>query len=292
MRTSITLFFLLLTRNNLSFSQPIMAGQHAPTHYFIDLQPDIVIEAPFALTDTDEGYPVDLNDDGTNDFHLRVTNSGDAGNRFTRCLVEPLGANEVAFASNDSCFALPGGCASGLVASYGMPRAFHYGDPLDGAGQWADTTLYLSYNHFADGCYVCDGRSFAEADTNYLGVRLVTPPDTVYGWIKVTGVKDNSCTIQAFASESGTTSAPALRKEPNPLRLYPNPAGARLYIAWQGAELADAKVLVTDIAGREVSAAVMDGKSSVDVSELPAGTYLISVIGDKNGLFSGRFVKQ
>ncbi|TVR38837.1 MAG: T9SS C-terminal target domain-containing protein [Cryomorphaceae bacterium] len=76
------------------------------------------------------------------------------------------------------------------------------------------------------------------------------------------------------------------------LDLYPNPTTGILHMGESGHHFSgDAEALILDASGKVVmTVKPSEGITSVDVSALPAGTYLVR-LQDRNAAYTGRFVK-
>ncbi len=293
MRLLASLLVLFLFGTHSLSAQFIGAGQYAPGQYFVDIQPDTTIEAPDALTPKYAMYPLDMNGDGQFDFELHVANFGGLGGDYVRCYIEPRNNNQIAFAKTDSCFALPTGCFNDLIWVYGMARAFEYGEQIDNSTQWADSLLYLSYNSYVLDCFSCSGETFIHTDTNYLGVRVLTPTDTVYGWIKVSGISDITCTIESFASESATVGTKEKHTANASVRVFPNPATNLLRFDFGQILPAKAMIDVWNNMGRPVMRQELETNThafNCDVASFASGVYFYSVRVPGKEAVAGRFV--
>ncbi|MBO7491396.1 MAG: T9SS type A sorting domain-containing protein [Bacteroidales bacterium] len=77
---------------------------------------------------------------------------------------------------------------------------------------------------------------------------------------------------------------------PNGLLVYPNPTDGMLYVALSNADETIDRVVIANLAGREVAAFPgPDGR--MDVTKLPAGVYLLTVTTASGDTLSGKFVK-
>ena len=89
-----------------------------------------------------------------------------------------------------------------------------------------------------------------------------------------------------------TTSAGNAASGAPQLVVFPNPATTALNVKWNDLKSTKAELLVTDIAGRALLSALLDGtkpgSAQLNVSNLPAGAYMIQV----NGMEVQKFVKQ
>ena len=294
MRLSTTLpVFLLFTSLSLS-AQFITAGQYQPGQYYVDLQPDTTIEAPWAIFTTQAYLPLDMNGDSVVDFELHVYKSDGLGSNYIHCYIEPKNNNEVAISTTDSCFALDDcGWLEGLWWVYGMVRAFEYGEQIDGNAQWADSLVYLSYNTYSGGCFYCGAHTFEDTATSYIGVRFFTATDTVYGWIKVSGVTETTCTIEAIAGESATTGTSEGQINALSVLVSPNPASGRLRFDFGRALPANTVLRIWDNMNRPVLQQELESGArtfNFDVAPLPGGVYYYSVRVGVGETTSGKFL--
>lgn len=73
-------------------------------------------------------------------------------------------------------------------------------------------------------------------------------------------------------------------------KVYPNPAAGVLYVEVNNAAIRELKVM--DMTGKELLwQKVADNKEAINISSLPAGTYVVQ-LSDGSHLYSSRFVKQ
>ena len=74
------------------------------------------------------------------------------------------------------------------------------------------------------------------------------------------------------------------------LLVYPNPTDGMLYVALSNAEESIGRIVIANLTGREVAAFTGPGER-IDVTDLPAGVYLITVTTTSGNTLSGKFVK-
>lgn len=78
----------------------------------------------------------------------------------------------------------------------------------------------------------------------------------------------------------------------NYLTLYPNPTEQDLHVSFQEEYNQPNQLIIIDITGREVySESVVSGIKQINVSQLPAGSYFLKLIGNK-GIITRPFIKQ
>jgi hypothetical protein len=278
---------------HLASAQSIAAGQHQSGQYYVDIQPDTTIVAPNALPVTQATLPLDLNGDGVADFELRVYNNNGVGIKVRSCYLEPKNGNEIAVAYADSCLSTDCGY-TGLVWDYGMARAYEYGETIGAGAQWADSLVYLAYDRFSGGCFACSDNTFTDTSDAYVGVRIFTAADTVYGWIKVSDVSNISCTVETLAGESELSSTAEQLPGNISVQVYPNPASGQFRYDFSAPLPAPSVLLMWDNTARPVYQAEMAAGIRMFVPEaaqLQAGIYYYS-IRSAGGMASGKLVVQ
>ena len=120
----------------------------------------------------------------------------------------------------------------------------------------------------------CNGSSFQNNPPgNYLGVRIIEPADTIYGWINVTDVSMLTFTVQEFGCSEDATGT----DEQNAfIRVYPNPAFDKVFIE---TSFPDFNLSVYNQYGVEVfSQQHLNGKSNIDLGDMADGMCLFKII--------------
>lgn len=94
------------------------------------------------------------------------------------------------------------------------------------------------------------------------------------------------------ASETRSAKATLSNNETSSLVVYPNPTDNLLYVELSNSVIED--VLIYDLQGRVVESAMSlkDGFTLINVSNIPAGVYLISVTDEKGSIYHQKFVKK
>lgn len=94
-------------------------------------------------------------------------------------------------------------------------------------------------------------------------------------------------------TKTGATAARAAAAQPEPeMQLYPNPAASRLHLAaGGGAALEGAQYQIVDTYGRVMASGLLR-QQSVDVAQLPTGTYTLVVSANGQPKLRRRFSKQ
>ena len=196
-------------------AQWIAAGEYRTTDHYHDLLPDTLLNAPQGLSGGSESLFLDLNVDGTMDLELKAEcQLGGMVFTYHDGTATPLNGTQLSWARMDSCFAnMPD---TVLVFALPVAATFHAGDTIDADGGWTEQPVTLGYhssnasvpNNFGYGCSASD----LHHDPGFLGVRLVSSGDTLYGWVHLpwVGLKGDSLVVSEFAFQLQTVGiAPA-----------------------------------------------------------------------------------
>ncbi|MCB0787400.1 MAG: hypothetical protein KDC02_24680 [Flavobacteriales bacterium] len=195
--------FMVCLSTTLS-AQWIVAGETRPTDHYHDLLPDTLLNAPQGLSGGSESLFLDLNVDGTMDLELKAEcQLGGMVFTYHDGTATPLNGTQLSWARMDSCFAnMPD---TVLVFALPVAATFHAGDTIDADGGWTEQPVTLGYhssnasvpNNFGYGCSASD----LHHDPGFLGVRLVSSGDTLYGWVHLpwVGLKGDSLLVSEFA---------------------------------------------------------------------------------------------
>ncbi len=150
-----------------------------------------------------------------------------------------------------------------------------------------------------------DGTFDATFGTNGIGTSNATIGDdyeyavrTLFlsdGGIAVAGFVDtpNNTQVAVWKFRSGVNVGMDEAREEDGLQVVPNPVDASFDLIVPGRIDPDASFTVLDMKGRVVPAEMVrhDGRTAVDVSHLPSGTYQLTLV-DKGGRRSVRFIKR
>lgn len=168
---------------------------------FQDLSPDILVQSE----GSDAIYPLDLDNDGTPDFHIRSSIAFDPP--FNQLYITPLGAVGHAVAA-------PGG-SSFCCEPFGDPLVYNLpgGAPIDEGLSWSLSTADLN-------CDACG--NWALGETGYVALRLQDGLAARYGWLRLTRTGESGALLLDYAVEllpgvdilagnTGTCNAPSNR---------------------------------------------------------------------------------
>jgi uncharacterized delta-60 repeat protein len=91
-------------------------------------------------------------------------------------------------------------------------------------------------------------------------------------------------------------SAATVTKEPKAFAIYPNPVKSQLYVSINTETNKRIQINIVDISGKQLRTQKITANGTltthaIDISRLPVGIYLLTVITD-NGVSTGRFIKE
>ncbi len=210
----------------LLYGQHIVSGVHGSSDYYSDVNPDKVVFAPMITFPSynSDSLLVDLNNDNINDFNIiAVSDDGGQWYRYYSCRIIPLNNNQISISGFDTCYAnIPS-----TLQLYWNPMAeiFASGDTIDKNKLWIDSTAYLAFNNLSANFpnnfgYNC--ADFVSPIAGYLGLKVIIPNDTLYGWIKIQAIATTSVTIEEYACNIFSTGI----EQPNEsfaASIFPNP---------------------------------------------------------------------
>jgi hypothetical protein len=243
----------------------ILAGQHTSTDVFMDYNPDTSITA--VVNGSAAVLSLDMNLDGTEDFllHASVGANPFGGNNNIKIIA--LGQNAVAYEYTDSCV---NGVGT-LLYTRAMAKSFPMAYYLGAANYWLNDTVHLHYDTYSTPGSACS----SSVNIDYVGVKVISGADTLYGWIKLSYSNFGNITVQEFASNVGPLSS---LNEGNhgSTKISPNPANDFLHIIMDDND-DFAEIRILDAMGHLIQEElVLDRKTfPIDVSEWPDGFYLI-----------------
>lgn len=126
------------------------------------------------------------------------------------------------------------------------------------------------------------GGSFLGTKDKYMGVRLINPKDTLYGWILIGA---NANTVKAFAFNTSLTNAQVDEYKSNVI-IYPNPTADYLHIIFKKGQKSNYTFKLTTVTGQTVSYRNVDKNEGanevIDLTGLAKGVYVLIVTNNEN----------
>ena len=102
--------------------------------------------------------------------------------------------------------------------------------------------------------------------------------------------------IRKYYYEEFDTGIDALEQQASLLSIYPNPAGDRLNLVWKDHAAAGKSVIViSDYLGRELlrrEQIIKTGDNTMDLSQLPPGTYLLRLDNAKGLRLARKLIRR
>lgn len=206
---SLTIFLVGFTIQ--SIAQQCVAGQYDANDYHHDFDPAFELSILQNNDSSSDSMNIDLNNDGIWDIQLILAHE-DGGNWYDKNYVKvvPLNTNQVAAGPAQMCFA---NCTEDIfVSSKAITHSFDSLDIIDYTADWIDSNSYVYFStwesNVPNACgYACNGGLFNDT-FSYVGVRVYTATETLYGWIKLKfklgSMSESKLTVASFACDQLT----------------------------------------------------------------------------------------
>ena len=158
-----------------------------------------------------------------------------------------------------------------------MAKSFSYNDSINKNSIWIDSTAYLAYNN-NDANYIdCYNNSFT-TNTEYVGLKILIPNDTLYGWIKVKAAKYDSMVVQEFACNLFSTNI-ATYQNKSSLEIYPNPSCGKFTVDNNDLKINNNDFEIYNVLGEKIySARINTKKKEIDLLNKPKGLYFVKTV--------------
>jgi hypothetical protein len=258
-------------------AQYILAGVHGAYDYYSAPDTNLTVNYPYSERFY---YYVDINGDSKYDFVIE--GSLDVSPNF---LVEglgimPLGNNQAVYIKATYS------CDTVLAANIMI------NDTINNVIlKWDTSALSLAnqesfmYNSNMD----CSD-NVSRTDTAIIGVRIFKGTDTLYGWIRLSGVGYDECKVVDYACNTKVTGIENVLS-PGNRSPFPNPTDGIINISTNGFS-SGTKVEIYNILGEEVySTSVNNVSTKIDLSTNASGIYMYRVLAEKGELISqGKFI--
>lgn len=263
---------------NQTKAQFIIAGQHGPKDHFV------IADTLIAPNTT---YQIDMNGDSIIDLYIWTSAWNGNWQASAGCGIQPESNNKVA-----NGYPIYDNCLQQVIV---MLSSFNINDTICNSGSWdgaLDAPMLSSYEYNGHG--VCEDNIFPHGSyTGYIGVQVLSATDTLYGWIKITGVADSSLILISYACNLGITGINEYQNNSS-IKLYPDPAISQLTVKMSSYKQ-HAATFIINVLGQNVTPFVsvqyIGERTVIDVSPLSEGIYFVMVIDEKNRWVS-KFMKE
>lgn len=275
----------------LSFTisgQHILAGIHGNQDYFYDFVPDKSLGFASGSGGT-VTYSLDINNDGINDLifgaQREVTNWDGNSGSFV------ISMNQTGFALEgfDSCFAIFDSTLQyHLYYLEAMAKSFSKYDTISNNAFWYPSKVYMGYSRGSVNKpwiygYGCGSMMDTTQGDYYVGVRVVIPNDTLFGWVKIRATT-NSVTIEEFACNLYSI---GMHKNFNEVdvSIYPNPTNGQLTILNTRYDKHQSIVIIFNLLGEMILECEPDTeKTTIDLSDQPKGVYMCRISSNQGNV--------
>jgi hypothetical protein len=283
---SIRLLILFYFVINCINAQSIVAGQHTTSDFYFDANPDTLLAGIYNHPAI-PNYPLDINNDGIIDFYLGVQRFGSPSASLNYCRIIPTNDNQISFSYIDSCLDEN----LSFVSANLMAKPYYFNDSIDANAEWKPWTLDMSYQDHEGWAprHDCVVMTFDTVAAKYLGVRVFTATDTLYGWIKVKVIDTFVLYFEEFACNTG---AVFINESENPVvvRIGPNPVTDIFNVYLNNTF--PSKIFLYDISSRKLLSQNFTESVSLNTDQFADGIYIFEV-RNKNGIISkGKIIKQ
>ena len=235
-----------------------------------------------------------------NHFNLNVTLTGSTTDTLFMD-VDQDGNND--FALNANFFSFPLGCTSETAILLLTPDAEIITDTLNPARldsddsisvckYWKNSTNKLVFaGLYIEPGYLMFGNWYVQGN-GYMGFRIIHPNDTVYGWIQLSSIVNETgsqLTVIDYAVQSNLNSIQEEVQQTG-IEIFPNPADDFINLEIPGnIEYFDFCIL--NSTGQIVLQKNHFNQKQIFLNSLPKGLYVIAIKSDKY-LHQEKFIKQ
>lgn len=224
---SLTIFLVAFTIP--SIAQHCVAGQFDANDYQFDFDPAFELTIIENNDSSSDSMNIDLNNDGIRDIQLILAHE-DGGNWYDKNYLKviPLNTNQVAAGPAQMCYA---NCTEDIfVSSKAITQSFDSLDIIDYTADWIDSNSYVYFSTWESNVpnpcgYACNGGIFSDS-FSYVGVRVYTTTETLYGWIKLkfkfASMGESKLTVASFACDQLTVvgiSEESMKSNPKVVRV-------------------------------------------------------------------------
>lgn len=277
-----------LFASNTSYSQSITTGQVGENDIYTDFDSDQIISIsvePHA--DYNEYFYIDVDQNGINDFVVRATGFGTNGGGTGDIFIFGTESQNQILSHQETTAVYPGD----NFLTVNVPDTLNEDFEISANSRFVNENSYLMSTYYGpvyDQPYVDTWENNFEY---FIGFRIKPSQDTLYGWMRISlsheqvytlTIKDLACNINEFANNESDNKFR--------LSIYPNPATNTLYVNCLSQEDI-VQIDIYNISGQISKSLTPSVKTpSIDISELPKGTYII-VLSSKKKVYRERFIK-
>jgi hypothetical protein len=271
------LLIIALLFYKCSNAQFILAGQHDPNNDYYVLK-DTVIEVYY---DDSASYSLDVNGDGVTDCTLKIELSFGFHQWDYNYDIIPQNSAQIAWYSVDTCF-----YDSTIFKVSSVAKSFPNNDSINRTAVWKNSELALLYLHGGFVGPSCSTTQYNFGDTGFVGVRVFTGKDTVYGWIRITWADSVLPMLKVTDYACNLTG-----KELQSFAVYPNPSTG-LFTFRASWLTPQASVKVYNMLGQMVyysQLSVTNSAYTINLSSMEHGIYFYKLIsGTGNDIAKGK----
>ena len=253
-----------------SKAQFIITGQHSSNDSYVDLIPDVVLNPGCQPPGTVNFY-IDLDGDGTDDFYLQSYCASYSMQATSFSQIIALNGNQVVYDHYYYCYTGRDLCASGPLA-----KSLYLNDTINNESVWGEySTMFFNY-HFWDSYQYC--HCTVQNDFNYVGVRIFTPHDTLYGWIRISSTQ-YSLNIYEYACNINTHVN--INEHEILTKIHPNPSNGIFNLELDNSK-GNVNLELLNIEGNTVSKdsyfySIGSSVVKFDISNLMKGIYFLKI---------------
>jgi hypothetical protein len=272
---SVLLFFLCL--NTKAQNNFIVAGQHSSSDYYHDINPDTIMNTNHNIGISI--YNLDLDGDSYADF--KVTNTcGCAGLDYKGHDIDISALNS----SGKIAFSQLGICGDSLI------RAFNIGDSI----KESDTLIWSNVLHvYKSDWWIGGGPNCSEGImstfpySTYIGLRLTTASDTLYGWLNILIDSETKIVLKEYGCNKNINTNVVQQSDfSEQISIYLNSSTNKVQVTTGNNKLT--LINIYDVVGKEM---ISTKEKEIDVSSFPNGIYFVSV-KTKEGVITKKIIVQ
>jgi hypothetical protein len=253
-------------------AQIFTAGEHGIADYYVDVDPDTIMELNGPNSQVIE-YPIDLNADDVPDLNcVNKTVHIGLGHHESNMWIVPSAGVELARVGIDSCFTEPPMVQ--FVRAYPMAHMLNEGDSMQSLS-YSDDSVYFAYSYSTpqSQCFSYD----ADSVDDYVGLRIWLDGVAYHGWVRLRRTYWGFF-VKSHALSSMPVGGAEYGQSSDKMRAAVVPGGVRLSFDNGSEEVIEAGLF--DTAGKLVGSSherLMDGSFMLSTIGLGPGLYLISV---------------